>query len=398
MEMAYVSSNRMLIELERKKESWTSKAYVFLVDHSKQYLTTILIGNTIALVVYGYFMGIFLTGLLNIGHLSNAVVLIIQTIISTFIILITAEFLPKVIFNTFSNRLFRFFSPLAFFFYWLFYPITLLIGGISGLFLRLLGDNKSDMEEPLFLKEELSYFIDEKIEEVEGKEIDSEVHFFKNALSFSDLKARDCMIHRKEIVAVNIEDNLEILTQKFIENGFSKIVVYRDTIDNVIGYTHIFDLFKKPKSIKHILLPIEMVHETTSVQEIMSRMLKKSRTIAIVLDEYGGTSGLLTLEDIVEELFGNIEDEHDKNTDVEREIKKNHYHLSAKLSVDYLNNKYNLFIPESEEYSTLAGFVISITEKIPSQGEEILYKNKKIQITKVSNSQIEEVELIIFEE
>ncbi len=397
MEMAYVSSNRMLIELERKKKSWISKTYIFLVNHSKQYLTTIIIGNTVALVVYGYFMGIFLTNLLHIGHLSDAVILFLQTLISTFIILVTAEFLPKIIFNTFSNKLFRFFSPLAFLFYWLFYPVTLLIGGISSLFLRLLGDNKSETEPPLFLKEELSYFIDERVEGHEKEDIDSEVHFFKNALSFSNLQARNCMIHRKEIIAANIEDSLETLTQKFIENGFSKIVVYRSNIDNIIGYVHIFDLFKKPKSIKHILLPIEMVHETTPVQDVMNRMLKKSRTIAIVLDEYGGTSGLLTLEDIVEELFGNIEDEHDKTTEVEKEIGKNHYLFSAKLQIDYLNNKYNLSLPESEEYSSLAGFIISITEEIPSKGKEILYRNKKINITKVSNSQIEEVELILLE-
>lgn len=396
--MAFVSSNQILLKIDRKNRSKSlfSKIYIFLIDHPKQYLTTIILGNTISLVIYGYFMGKILADFLDRAHFPYLIVLLLSIIFSAFIILITAKFLPKIILSIFPDYLFKIFSPLAFLFYWIFYPITFLVNLFSGIILKLLGGNKN-MTETLFLKEELTNFIDVRIENAEEK-VDSEVHFFKNALNFSALKARDCMIPRKEMIAVNIEDDIKKLSKDFIDSGFSKIIVYRDTIDNVVGYVHIFDLFKNPKSIKHILLPIEMVHETTPVQEVMNKMLKKSRTIAVVLDEYGGTSGLLTLEDIVEELFGDIEDEHDKITGVEKEIGKNQYLFSAKLPVEYLNEKYNIQIPESEEYNSLGGFVISLIGEIPYQGQEVAYGNMKIYITKVSDSKIEEIEIRIISE
>lgn len=396
--MTFISSNQILLKIERKDRSKSlfSKIYIFLTDHPKQYLTTIILGNTISLVVYGYFMGKVLIGFLNKAHFPYLIVWLLSIIFSALIILITAKFIPKIMLSIFPGYLFKIFSPLTFLFYWIFYPITFLINIVSGLLLKLLGGSK-DMTETLFLKEELTDFIDVRIENAEEK-IDSEVHFFKNALNFSALKARDCMIPRKEMIAVNIEDDIKELSKDFINSGFSKIVVYRDTIDNVVGYAHIFDLFKNPHSIKHILLPIEIVHETTLVQEVMNKMMKKSRTIAVVLDEYGGTSGLLTLEDIVEELFGDIEDEHDKITDVEKEIGKNHYLFSAKLPVEYLNEKYNIQIPESEEYNSLGGFVISLIGEIPYSGQEVVYGNLKIYITKVSDSKIEVIEIHIINE
>ncbi|MDR3272631.1 MAG: hemolysin family protein [Flavobacteriaceae bacterium] len=398
MEMAYVSSNRMLTELERKKSSRTSKAAIFLADHSKQYLTAMIVGNTIALVVYGYFMGgILIHWLRFASFLPDAFIMILQVVVSTLIILITAEFLPKIVFNIFSNKLFRFFAPIALIFYWLLSPVTWFVGILTNLFLKLTGDKNPDENQPIFLKEELAYFLDEQIEETKdsNEEIDSEVHIFKNALNFSDLQARNCIIHRKDIMAANINDSIESLKQKFIETGLSKIVIFRDNIDNIIGYVHSFDLFKKPKEIRHILIPIEIVHETTPIQDVMNRMMKKKKSLVIVLDEYGGTSGLLTLEDIVEELFGDIEDEHDKVLNIEKEIEENHYLFSAKLEVDYLNEKYDLDIPENDEYFSLGGFIISLTEDIPTLKEEIVYKNKKFIITKVSNSRIEELEVII---
>jgi len=402
MEMAYVSSNRMLTELERKKSSRTSRITIFLADHSKQYLTTMIVGNTIVLVVYGYFMGtILIRWLESFGALlPKALEMVIQLIISTLIILVTAEFLPKIVFNIFSNRLFRFFAPMALVFYWLLSPITWFVGILTTWFLKLTGNKNIDENQPIFLKEELAYFIDEQIEETKdsNEEIDSEVHIFKNALTFSDLQARDCIVHRKDIVAVDINDSIDSLKQKFIETGMSKIVVFRDSIDNIIGYAHSFDLFKKPKEVRHVLHPIEIVHETTPIQDVMNRMMKKKKSIVIVLDEYGGTSGLLTLEDIVEELFGDIKDEHDKVLEIEKEIEKNHYLFSAKLKVDYLNERYDLELPESDEYSSIGGFIISLTEDIPKLGEEIIYKNKKIIITKVSNSRIEELEVTVHPE
>lgn len=386
----------MLTELERKKKSFVSKLTTFLSDHSKQYLNTMIVGNTIALVVYGYFMGQLLINLLKIGHLPQSVSIVLQTIISALVILVTAEFLPKVIFNIFPNKLFKFFSPVAFFFYIVFYPITLISGTITSVFLH--SKRKTGFgEDKVPLKEELVYFIDEKLEENTDEDIDSEVHIFKNALNFHELKARDCMIHRKEIIAVDIDDSIEELRNKFIDGGISKIVVYKNDVDNIIGYVHSFDLFKRPKEIRHVLMPIELVHETTSAQEVMNRLLKKKKSIAIVLDEYGGTSGLLTLEDIVEKLFGDIEDEHDKNSDVETVISNNHYLFSAKLKIKYLNDKYNLNIPESDNYSSLGGFIIYKTEDIPLEKSVINYKDKKFIITKVSNSKIEEIEVFKLE-
>ncbi|WP_128331794.1 hemolysin family protein [Apibacter sp. HY039] len=393
MKEAFLNSNRMLLELERKKNSWLSKLNVYLGDHPKRYLATLTAGYIISIVFLGYFSILHL-GVGSFLINNSEYISLLLTLFLIFSFLLILIFVSRVIFTAYSDTLLKILSPPAFLFYIILSPLTLLLSRFLTFFLMTTEEKNSDTETPLVIKEELSCFIDEKIENSSDKaHIDAEVHFFKNALKFSDLQARDCMIHRKEIIAVNVEEEIETLTQAFNESGFSKILIFRNVIDNVIGYVHIFDLFKMPKSIKHILLPIEIVHETSSVQEIMNRMLKKSRTIAVVLDEYGGTSGLITLEDIVEELFGNIEDEHDKSDCTDNQIDSHHFCFSAKLSIEYLNQKYNLNLPESNEYSSLGGFLISLTRNIPLQGSEIQFENKTFSITQVSNSKIEEVSL-----
>lgn len=267
------------------------------------------------------------------------------------------------------------------------------INSITNLVIKMLKINDKQ-EKDIIFKEEISYFINEKLEAVNYKKVDSEIHIFKNALEFSRLKARDCMIPRKEIIAFEINDSITIIKNKFIETGFSKLIIYKDNIDRIIGYVHVFDMFKKPQDIGSFLLPVEIVHETTSARDVMKLLTKKRRSISIVLDEYGGTSGMLTIEDLVEELFGNIEDEHDQLSLVEKKISNKEYIFSARLEINYLNQKYHLEIEDLETYETLGGFIYSQLEKIPKKGDSFQTDNLKFIIEKALKTQIEEVRIV----
>jgi len=396
-EIAYISINRMQAELERKKNNYLSKIFIFLFDRPEKFISTLLLGNTICLVVYGYYFGDILTlwivKYLNIQQ-YNGLILVLQTLISTFIILITGEYLPKAIFSSNPYKFFKFFLIPSYIIYFLLSPIIFITNGLINIILKLF--NKSNTEEKsIIFKEEMSYFISEKMDEIDEEKVDSEVQIFKNALHFSELKARDCMIPRKEIVAYELNDPIDLVKQKFIDAGFSKIIIYKDSIDHIIGYVHTFDFFKKPKFIRNILLPVEMIHETTSANKVMNLLIKKKRSVAIVIDEYGGTAGMLTLEDIVEELFGDIEDEHDKPKLIERKNSATEYEFSARLEIDYLNQEYDFELPESDGYETLGGFIVSHLENIPKENEEFFINQIKFIITKVSNTKIEEVKMIL---
>lgn len=392
MEIAFVSSNKMHLELEKKKDTLLAKILKRLTQKPSRFITTMLVGNNIALVIYGYFMGDLLMGLL-LGYINNEFLLLLaQTFISTIVILITAEFLPKAVFRIYANESMKLFAFPAYFFYWLLYIISRFITGISDFLLRVFFNTREDQVQLAFSKAELGHYIDEQLESAED-EIDSEIQIFQNALDFHNVKAREAMIPRTEIIAVEVHDSTKNLKQLFMETGLSKIMVYNNSLDDIIGYAHFFDLFKKPKNIRSILLPIEIVPETMMIHDILNDLILKSKSVAIVLDEYGGTSGLITIEDIIEELFGDIEDEHDSITLLEEKVNDREYKFSTRLEVDYINEVYSLDLGENSHYETLGGLIVNHTENIPSTGEVIQIGNYQFTILKESASKIEEVYL-----
>ncbi len=390
LEIAFVSSNKLQVALEKKKEGIRFRLLSRLTEKSSKFITTMLVGNNIALVVYSYYMGEKLMAFLP-EPFNNS--LLIQTIISTVVILITAEFLPKAIFRVYANETLRFFAIPAYFFYWLFYLISSVIEWISGWLLKTFFGTSKEEEESEFSKEELGHYIDKQIENGDEEEIDSEIQIFQNALSFNTVKAREIMVPRTDIEAVELHERVDYLKQQFVNTGFSKIIVYKTSLDDIVGYVHAYEMFKNPKTIKSVILPVEYIPETMMINDVLNIMMKKRKSIAVVIDEYGGTSGIITIEDIIEELFGEIEDEHDKIALVDEKISDNEYRLSARLEVDYLNETYDLEIPKSESYETLGGYIIENVEDIPEQGEEFVMDNLHIKIAKVSHTRIEEVYL-----
>lgn len=392
MEIAFVSANKMHIELEKKKGTFLAKILTKLTQKPSKFITTMLVGNNISLVVYGYFMGDLLFQLLSFSIPNEFLLLLIQTLTSTIIILFTAEFLPKAIFRVYANETLKIFAIPAYSFYLIFYFISSSISFISDFFLRALFNTKEDQVQLAFSKIELGNYISEQLE-LADDEIDSEIQIFQNALEFHNVKSREAMIPRTEIIAVEVQESLKVLKNLFIETGLSKIMVYKNSLDDIIGYVHAFELFRKPKSIQSILLPIEIVPETMMIHDILNDLIKKSKSVAIVLDEYGGTSGLITVEDIIEELFGEIEDEHDTMSLLEEKINNREFKFSTRLEVDYLNETYGLHLKEYSTYETLGGLIVDHTENIPSTNEIIKIDNFEFTILKESASKIEEVYL-----
>jgi putative hemolysin len=396
MEIAFVSANKMHIELEKKREGFIPKILSIITHKSSKFITTMLVGNNISLVIYSYFMGKILIRILPLDTYHEFSVLLIQTLISTIVILITAEFLPKAIFRIYANEVLKLFAVPAYFFYLLFHFFSEFITIISDFFLRVFFKTNSDEQQTEFSKEELGNYINEQLETGnDDDELDSEIQIFQNALEFQNLKAREVMVPRTEIISVEIHDSVTKLKNIFIESGLSKILVYKSSLDDVIGYVNAFELFKKPKTIKSILLPLELVPESMMINDILNTLMKKRKSVAVVIDEYGGTSGMITVEDIVEELFGEIEDEHDSQEFVEEKIGENKFNFSARLEVDYLNEEYDLNIPKSEAYETLGGFIIEHTENIPEENELIDIEGFDIKILKISGAKIDEVYLSI---
>ena len=391
-EIAYVSSNKVHLEILKKQEGVIANVLTKLTRKPSKLLATMLVGNNVALVVYGFEMGKVMTALLP-DFFQNV---LWHTIISTLIILITAEFMPKVFFQIYANQLLKLFAIPAYFFYMLFYPLSSLVMWISDFVLRVFFKTKGDYVPLSFTKVELVDYISEQLENVPKKEeMDSEVQMFQNALEFSGVKAREIMIPRTEIVAVELNESIENLIATFVSSGFSKILIYNENIDDILGYVHSFDMFKKPKNIKEVLIPIVNIPETIQINEVLNILTRKRKSMAVVLDEYGGTSGIVTLEDIVEELFGEIEDEHDKDNFIENQLSETEYLFSARLEVEYLNETYHLEIPESEEYETLGGFIVLHNEGIPTQGELIQIPPFSFVIEACSQTKIETVRLVV---
>lgn len=393
-EIAYVSSNKVHIEILKKQEGLIANILTRLTHRPSKLLATMLVGNNVALVVYGFEMGKVMTLLLP-PFFQNV---LWHTIISTLIILITAEFMPKVFFQIYANQLLKLFAIPAYFFYLLFYPFSSFIIWISDFVLRVFFKTKGDYVPLSFTKVELVDYISEQMGNAPKKEeVDAEVQMFQNALEFSGVKAREIMIPRTEIVAVDLNETIENLIATFVSSGFSKILIYNENIDDIVGYVHSFDMFKKPKTIKEVLIPVVTIPETIQINEVLNLLMRKRKSMAVVLDEYGGTSGIVTLEDIVEELFGEIEDEHDKDKFIEEKISDDEYLFSARLEVDYINETYHLNLPESEEYETLSGLILLHTEEIPTQGETINLPPFVFSIEACSQTRIETVRIFIKE-
>ncbi|MGB5369300.1 MAG: hemolysin family protein [Flavobacteriaceae bacterium] len=407
MEIAFISANKIHIEIEKKQSGFLAKVLTRLTEKPSKFIATMLIGNNIALVIYGFYMGeLLLNWFLSMEPYGSDFMrilftdfsLLAQTIISTLIILFTAEFLPKVMFQIYSNSLLKLLAVPAYLFYFLFSFISDFIIKVSDLILKVFFKTEGDEVQLAFSKVELGDYINEKMETVEKEDdIDSEIQIFQNALEFSEVKAREVMVPRTEITAVELHDSPKNLTKLFSDTGYSKILIFKDTIDNIIGYVHSYELFKKPKTIKNILLPVEFVPETMLIQDILNVLTKKRKSIAVVLDEYGGTSGIMTVEDIIEELFGEIEDEHDTTDLIEEQVNEHMYKLSARLEVDYLNETYKWALPESDEYETLGGMIVNEMGEIPDQHSEIIMGNFKFTILEVSNTKIDLVSMEIEE-
>lgn len=394
IEIAFISSNRVFLEIEKKQQ--TLVAYIFSVftNNPSKFITSMLLGNNIALVVYGFYMGdVIMYYLQDLVTVPSSVILI-QTIISAVIVIITAEFLPKVFFQIYANSLIKFFAAPAYLFYLILYPISSFVIWISDFFLIKIFKTKGDQIQLTFSKNELGNYITENINSNRNEdEIDTEIQIFQNALEFSNLNARDIMTPRTELEAVELHDSIENLKDAFVKTGYSKILIYKTSIDDIVGYVHSFGLFKKPKNIKSIMIPVEYVPETILIKDLLNTLIKKRKSIGVVLDEYGGTSGIITLEDIVEELFGDIEDEHDEDIFIEEILEGNEYIFSSRLEVTYLNETYGLNIPESESYTTLGGFIVNNTEEIPSKNDEITIGEYHFLIVEATNKKIETVKI-----
>lgn len=407
MEIAFVSANKIHIEIEKKQEGFLAKILTLLTEKPSKFIATMLIGNNIALVVYGLFMGeVLMEWFVSVSPSSNNFVnllltdfsLLTQTVISTIIILLTAEFLPKVLFQIYSNILLKALALPAYIFYVLFGFLSSFVIKISDFILKTFFKTDGDDVQLSFSKIELGDYITEQMETVEEEdEVDSEIQIFQNALEFSAVKAREVMVPRTEITAVELHETPKNLTKLFTETGYSKILIFKDTVDNIIGYVHSFELFKKPKTIKSILRPVELVPETMLIHDILNVLIKKHKSIAVVLDEYGGTSGIMTVEDIVEELFGEIEDEHDSTDLIEEQLSETTYKLSARLDVDLLNENYKFELPESDEYETLGGLIVNETGEIPELNKEIEIENFRFTILEVSSTKIDLVMLEVLD-
>ena len=402
MEIAFVSANKIYLEIEKQQTGFNAKFLNFITKNPSRFIATMLVGNNISLVIYGIFMGerilqLFFPETLLAGNTSIRVVFI-QTVISTIIILLTAEFLPKVFFQQFSNVLMKIFAFPTAFFYALFTPITTMIIKLSDFILIRFFKTKGDQVQLTFSKIELGNYIEEQLESTKDIDnVDSEIQIFQNALDFSEVKAREAMVPRTEVLAAEITAPLSDIKKLFTSSGLSKIPVFDDSIDDIMGYIHAFEMFKKPTDIKKILLPVAFVPESMKISEVLKLLTKQHKSIAVVLDEYGGTSGIITVEDIIEELFGEIEDEHDQIALFEKQIEQDLFEFSARLEVDYVNQNYDLNLPENEIYETLGGLIVYFKEEIPEKGALIEVENYEFKIKEVSSTKIERVILRVKE-
>ena len=400
MEIAFVSANKIYLEIEKKQRGFFSYFLKKITKKSSKFIATMLLGNNVALVIYGIYSGQLILDIffphLNSSESLGFTHILYQTLISTLVILITAEFLPKVFFQIYANSLLKFLSFPAYFFYVLLSPITFVLNWISNSVLSKYFRTKEDKMRVVFSKDELGDYIKEELgNETNDNQIDSEIQIFQNALEFSNVRAREVMVPRAEIISVDRYIDTSMLNEIFIKSGLSKILIHRKDIDDILGYVSLMDVFKKHKNFKSIIKPVEFIPESMFINDVLNLLAKKRKNIALVIDEYGGTSGIITKEDIIEELFGEIEDEHDSPNFLENKIDNNSFLFSARLEIDYLNEQYKLDIPVSDQYETLGGFIVHINQDIPLIDQVLKIDQFQFTIKEVSNTKIETVELKI---
>ena len=395
MEIAFLTSNKLRIEIDKSKKGVTQALIDLFISHSGMYITTLLVGNTVVMVIYGIFMSDLLVKQFEFLHLSIGVELFVETLVSTLIILVFAEFLPKTVFRLRSNLFLKLFSVPVFLFYLLFFPLSYFSVWLGGWLLRIFTGRKLGHKEPnrAFGKVDLNNLIEEGEVNARQEEEMHEIKLFRNALDFSEVKLRECIVPRPDVVALSIDSSIEELTQLFIDTGLSRILIYKESIDDIIGYVHISTLFKDPPTIAKALSRVLIVPETMSAQRLLNLFIRDQKSVAVVVDEFGITAGIVTIEDIMEEIFGEIEDEHDHLNLKEVMISEQEYIFSGRLEVDYLNEKYHLDLEEREEYETLAGLVLYFNQSIPQEGETIVVNNLTFKILSVKNARIEEIKV-----
>lgn len=397
MEIAFISANKLLIELKNKQGNFSAKILSPFVNNPSKFISTTLVGNNAGLVIYGIYMADFLKPMLikfiPYQHHTTLILLFISTIVSTIIVLVTAEFIPKMLFRINPDIIlivFAFPFLLAYYFFW---PLVHLIMWLAKFILNNFFRLKFSEESPVFTKVDLDQYVNDSVEDLhEEGEVNTEI--FKNALDFANAKVRDCMTPRTEIVSVNDVSDTNSLYEKFVETGLSKILIHHETIDNIIGYVHQKDIFNKPQNIHSILIPIEVATEVMPANELLNTFTKTHKSIALVVDELGVTAGIVTIEDIMEEIFGEIEDEHDVEQLTEKQISEKEFLFNARLEIDYLNNKYEFTIPEGD-YQTLGGFITSNHGNIPSRGETITIGRFRFTILTTEKTRIQEIRMII---
>ena len=395
MEIAFLTSNKLRIEIDKSKKGVTQALIDLFISHSGMYITTLLVGNNVVMVIYGIFMSDLLVKQFEFLHLSIGVELFVETLVSTLIILVFAEFLPKTVFRLRSNLFLKLFSVPVFLFYLLFFPLSYFSVWLGGWLLRIFTGRKLGHKEPnrAFGKVDLNNLIEEGEVNARQEEEMHEIKLFRNALDFSEVKLRECIVPRPDVVALSIDSSIEELTQLFIDTGLSRILIYKESIDDIIGYVHISTLFKDPPTIAKALSRVLIVPETMSAQRLLNLFIRDQKSVAVVVDEFGITAGIVTIEDIMEEIFGEIEDEHDHLNLKEVMISEQEYIFSGRLEVDYLNEKYHLALEEREEYETLAGLVLYFNQSIPQEGETIVVNDLTFKILSVKNARIEEIKV-----
>ncbi len=400
MEIAFVSANKLKIQLDRKEGRLSARLLSGFLKQPSRFIGSMLVGNNIVLVVYGIGMGLLLDDMLREQfELSEVGILTWQTVISTLVILFFGEFIPKTLFRINSNFILTLFAiPLKVLYFLLWLPMYVMVG-LSDLIIRYIFRVRNNKQEVVFGRIDLDHYVREIAEEAREQEVEleHEIRYMQNALDFSKVKARDCMVPRTEIAALEIEDSIEKLREVFVNTGHSRVLVYRDNIDNIIGFVNSVELFHKPDSLKRLIVPIIIVPETISAKEVLQLFIKQNKSLAVVVDEFGGTSGMLTIEDVIEEIFGDFEDEHDRDDFIEEQIDERTFLFSARLEIDYLNETYKLEIPEEEDYETLAGYILSGHEDIPRRNEIIELDSFRITIVDASNVRIETVKVEVLD-
>lgn len=403
MEIAFVTSNNLKIEIDKSKGMLPAKIMSYFNLNPSRFIGALLLGNNIALVIYGIAMAAilepFFYDILPHSLRNDFTVLVIQTIIATLLILIAAEFIPKALFRLKPNNILNFFAIPVFVFYVVFYPIHYLFIGLGEFILRIFFKTRSTDDPIRFTRVDLDNYVREFATDNESAEdeMPHEIQIFQNAIEFKSIKVRECMVPRTDIEAIEENDTVENLRDKFINTGFSKIPVYRESIDNIIAYTHHSDIFKNPENVKSICRPLNYVPETMLANIVLSEFIKEHKSIAIVVDEFGGTSGIVTMEDIIEEIFGEIEDEYDDEENIEKDLGNGEFIFSGRMEIDYLNERYRLNFPESEDFETLAGFILEHHESIPEKSEEIIIGPYIFTILQASDNRIDQVHLKLAE-